>query len=73
MISNEKALNNDTLRQFGRLCALLKYFEEYFDFFSKNKNYGEDNIDENNRIYEKAIKDLNTKDEQIKTEIADEI
>ena len=74
IISNEKALNNDTWRQFGRICALLKYPLEYFDYFSKKENYGrEDNIDKYNKIYEKAIKDLNTKNEKIKQEIEDEI
>ena len=74
MISNEKALNNDTWRQFGRICDLLKYPLDYFDYFSNKENYGgEDNIDEYNKIYEKAIKDLNTKDDKIKQEIEDEI
>ena len=69
-ISNETALNNDTWRQFGRICAILKYSLEYFNYFSKNENYGgEDNIDEYNKIYEKAIKDLNTKDKKIEDEI----
>ena len=74
MICNEKAYNNNKWRQFGRICALLKYPLEYFDYTSKKENYGgEYNIDMYNIIYEKAIKDLNTKDEKITTEIKDEI
>ena len=74
IISNETALKNDTWKQFGRICALLKYPLEYFDYFLKKENYGgEDNIDEYNKIYEKAIKNLNTKDETIKQEIENEI
>ena len=66
MISNEKSLNKVKWRQCGRICALFKYLLEYFDYFSKNENYGgEDIIDENNKIYETAIKDLNTIDEKI--------
>ena len=54
--------------------CFIKIFTWIFRLFLKKENYcGEDNIDEYNKIYEKAIKDLNPKDEKIKTELENEI
>ena len=74
MILKSKAINNDTWNQFGRICALMQYSVEYFDYFSKKKNYGGENyINEYIKIYERAINDLNNKDEKAQQQIEDEI
>ena len=52
----------------------MQYSVEYFDYFSKKENYGgENNINEYNKIYEKAINDLNNKDKNTQQQIEDEI
>ena len=74
LISKTNAINNDTWKQFGRICALMQYSVEYFDYFSKTENYsGENNINEYNKIYEKAINDLNNKDKKAQQQIEDDI
>ena len=51
MIPKYKANNYKTWNQFGRICAILQYPLEYFDYFSKKDHYGgEKNIDEYNKI-----------------------
>ena len=46
------------MKQFGRICVLMQYSVTYFDYFSKIENYGwKYNINEYNKIYEKALND----------------
>ena len=40
MIPNYKASNYKTWKQFWRICALLKYSLEYFDYILQSDHYG---------------------------------
>ena len=67
MIPKYKASNHETWKQFGRICATLQYPLEYCDYFSQKDNYGgENNIDEYNKIYQRAFNDQYVKDEKFK-------
>ena len=70
MIPKYKANNYKTWNQFDRICAVLQYPIEYFDYFSQKYNYcGERNIDEYNKIYRKAFNDQNVKNEKFQENI----
>ena len=74
MIPKYKASNHETWKQFGRIFSLLQYPLEYFDYFTQNDYYGgENNIDEYNKIYERAFNDRYVKDEKFQENIKKEI
>ena len=74
MIPKYKARNHETWKQFGKICATFQYPLEYFDYFSQKDNYGgANNIDEYNKIYERAFNDQYVKDEQFQEKIKNEI
>ena len=74
LISKSKEINNDTWKQFGRICALMQYSVEYFNYLSRKENYGgENNINEYKKIYKRAINNLNNKDKKAQQQMEDEI
>ena len=74
MIPKYKASNHETWKQFGRICSILQYPLEYFDYFSQKDNYGgKRNIDEYNKINERAFNNQYVKDEQFQEQIKNEI
>ena len=74
MIPKYKAKNYKTWIQFGRICAVLQYPLEYFDYFSQKDHYGgERNIDEYNKIYKRAFNDQYVEDEKFQEKIKNEI
>ena len=65
MIPKYKASNHEKWKKFGRICALLQYPLEYFDYFLQKDNCcGANNIDEYNKIYERAFNNRYKKDEK---------
>ena len=74
MILKYTASNRYTWKEFGRICALLKYPLENFDYFSQKDHYGgENNIDEYNKMYDRAFNDRYVKDEKFQENINKEI
>ena len=74
MIPKYKAKNYKSWIQFGRICAVLQYPLEYFDYYSQKDHYGgENNIDEYNKIYKRAFNDRYVKDKKFQEKIQKEI